>query len=127
MVLLVWLACYGRCLGELHGFDWMGNADACCMDCGENEGEGGEDCPCEVCSLFESGGTLLPELMAVPPVPDFEAGWMPGTPSLAPLAVAAGHAAEAPQFCDTGPDCGPRYCEWMASTATPVRGPNGQA
>ena len=78
--------------------------------------------PCGLCDFFKSGGALpdSPASLNVPvfyclPVPD--SGWFTAsTVMLVPSPELEGQNIVPPRV--------PRMCEWMVSTAAPVRGPN---
>ena len=127
MVLIMWAACYGRCLAEQCGV-LAGERVTCCHldDCGDGGKEGQDPPPCDVCEFITTGGVQLAEPLelaplelwpvaeAAPPLMDF------------PVMISASAGAATDEL-DTGPPHVPRMCEWMASTAAPVRGPNSCA
>ena len=131
IILLMWAACYGRCLAEQTGFfkaadtAWHCDGD-CCEDCDGDKPSQEPNPPCKLCDFIKSGGAPTAERL------------MLDAPLLAPLPVLVMDFVallvpvhdwdeEAPVALNTGPPSRPRMCEWMASTATPVRGPNAGA
>jgi hypothetical protein len=131
IILLMWAACYGRCLAEQTGFlksaapAWHCEGGCC------EEGDGDQpplepNPPCKLCDFIHAGGAPTCERL------------MLDAPLLAPLPVLVMDFVallvpvhdwdeEAPVALNTGPPPRPRMCEWMARTATPVRGPNAGA
>jgi len=131
IILLMWAACYGRCLAEQTGFlksrapEWHCEGGCC------EEGDGDEpsqepNAPCKLCDFIKAGGAPTAERL------------MLNAPVLAPLPVLVMDFVallvtvhdldkEAPVALNTGPPPRSRMCEWMARTATPVRGPNAGA
>ena len=79
--------------------------------------------PCGVCDFIKSGGPL-PGSPMVLDVPVFfcltvpESDWFTASDETLPEPL------KEPAATDTGPSKVPRMCEWMASKAAPVRGPN---
>ncbi len=129
IVLLFWAVCYGRCLAEQYGAHdspepqqaWC--AHQCCHQEKPDVPPPAPLAPCGLCDFVKSGGTLPggPMILDVPvffclPVP--ESDWC--TASTLVL-FESSPELEGP---DTGPPRVLRICEWMASTAAPVRGPN---
>ena len=126
IVLLFWAVCYGRCLAEQYGTHEMAAMEQtwCAQDCCHQENPDLPSPPsCDVCEFLKSGSTLPggPMILDVPvffclAVP--ESDWF-----TASTAMVLEQTAEL-ERPDTGPPDVPRMCEWMASTAAPVRGPN---
>lgn len=130
IVLLLWATCYGRCLAEQNGLLAAGEPWSCEHQCCEEECPDAPapepESPCELCEFIKSGGVVTGErlilnapIMFCLAVPEVQ--WL--VTSLAPL---IGRSME-PSVVGTGPLRLPRMCEWMASTAAPVRGPNAVA
>ena len=128
IVLLLWTVCYGRCLAEQYGAHettalgqtWCSHR--CCHQEKPDMPLPAPLAPCGLCAFFKSGGALpdSPASLNVPvfywlPVP--ESGWFTAsTVMLVPSPELEGQNIVPPRV--------PRMCEWMVSTAAPVRGPN---
>jgi hypothetical protein len=129
IVLLLWAVCYGRCLGEQYGMhettapneQWC--AHQCCQQNEPDIPPPAPAAPCGLCDFIKSGGTLTggPLVLNSPvffclPVP--ESDWFTASEAV------KSEPRQEPASNNTGPPRVPRMCEWMASTAAPVRGPN---
>jgi len=132
IVLLLWTVCYGRCLAEQNGL-LKGAPEAwhCEHACGCEEetdqspppGDDGKDC--EVCDFISFGGAptgsqFVLDIPVLFPLPEAFVAFAAVVLSMDDL------AAENVAANDTGPPRRWRICEWMACTATPVRGPNAR-
>jgi hypothetical protein len=130
IILLMWAACYGRCLAEQTGFlesaapAWHCEG-GCCEESDGDQPSPEPNPPCKLCDFIKSGGAPTAEqLVQMPvlfPLPEMVMNF---AALLVPLLSAESKTALA---MNTGPPPRPRMCEWMARTATPVRGPNAGA
>lgn len=129
IVLLLWVVCYGRCLAEQYGVHEAPEPQqAWCayQGCHQEKPDvppPAAPTPCGVCDFVKSGGALpgSPMVLDVPvffflPLP--ESDWFTASETVLPEPL------KEPEGADAGPPSVPRMCEWMASTAAPVRGPN---
>ena len=129
IVLLLWAVCYGRCLAEQYGVHETTALEQtwCARQCCEPEKpELPAPASCDVCEFIKAGSPLPggPLVLDVPvffclPVP--ESDWFTASTAimLEPTLIL--------ENINTGPPKVLRMCEWMASTAAPVRGPNSCA
>ena len=128
IILLMWAACYGRCLAEQTGFlksaapAWHCEG-GCCEESDGDQPPLEPNPPCKLCDFIKAGGAptcerLMLDAPLLAPLPVFVMDFV------ALLVPALDVDEEAPVPLNTGPPPCPRMCEWMASTATPVRGPN---
>jgi hypothetical protein len=128
IILLLWTVCYGRCLAEQTGLLHYAVAEVghCAGECcqGEDEtpppSEDGDSCP--VCDFVNSGGAPAGERLIVD-APVLFPVLMPEV--IFAAVILSGETVEGtPEALNTGPPARLRMCEWMARTATPVRGPD---
>lgn len=130
IVLLLWVVCYGRCLADQHGLladeqRTLGCGHACCenaADDQQSEDPAGDD-SCKLCEFIQTGGapTTVPFELQAP------VEWVLVLPVVVEWVFSA-LCHEAAEECgtainNTGPPGDFQLCEWMASTAMPVRGP----
>ena len=127
IVLLLWAACYGRCLAEQNGLLAAGEPWSCEHQCCEEECPGAPApepaSPCAMCEFIKSGGVVIGERLSLD-APIMFCIAMPEVQWLVRSMLPVEGAGLDPIVVDTGPLWLPRMCEWMASTAAPVRGPN---
>ena len=129
IVLLFWAVCYGRCLAQQYGSaeptgqEQQLCAQSCCQLEKTELPAPAPPAPCGLCDFIKSGGAL-PGNSAVLDVPVFF--WFPTPESdwLTASRVLKIEPTKEVQSTDCGHLHVPRMCEWMASTAAPVRGPN---
>jgi hypothetical protein len=131
IILLMWAACYGRCLAEQTGFlkspapAWHCEG-GCCEESDGDQPPPEPKPPCKLCDFIKAGGapTGEPLMLDAPVLVPLPVLVMDFITVLVPM-----HDVdeEAPVAQNTGPPPHPRMCEWMARTATPVRGPNAGA
>jgi hypothetical protein len=133
IVLLLWAVCYGRCLAEQNGLlaeqsPTLGCVHSCCESKDSNDQDQppaapkDDDLTCDLCELIKSGGVPT----AVPLEMQTGLEWVLHVPlnDYTYFALLAAKTVEsATEFHNTGPPDGFKLCEWMASTAMPVRGP----
>ena len=125
IVLLLWAVCYGRCLAEQCGALSSHQVRCCSEDCGQSHDKT-PALPCGVCAFVQHGGALPSD----PLVLDVPVLFSLLTPQIYGLVLElrlleiheSGQVAE-----NTEPPPLRRLCEWMASTAMPVRGPTARA
>lgn len=131
IILLMWAACYGRCLAEQTGFlktaapAWHCEG-GCCEECDGDQPSPEPNPPCKLCDFIKTGGAptcerLMIDMPLLAPLP------VPVMDFVALLVPVHNWDEEAPVALNTGPPPCLRMCEWMACTATPVRGPNDGA
>ena len=122
IVLLLWAVCYGRCLAEQYGGS-EAVEHQCCQHEKPEVPPPDPASPCGVCDFIKSGAVLPSDAMILD-VPTFYclAGWEPSWFS-EQLFNSVNENTEAAVTAADPPLIG-RMCEWMASTAAPVRGPN---
>jgi hypothetical protein len=125
-VLVLWIVCFGRCLAEQYGSltppqqsEWC--QDDCCQQDEPKTPVPNPEAPCDVCEFIKSGGALPTYQLLLPPpvICSLEITSFSGEPEVVV------EEAEAPAEADTGRQRAVQMWEWMASTAAPVRGPNG--
>lgn len=129
MVLLLWVVCYGRCLAEQYGAHnspepqqaWC--AHQCCHQEKPDVPPPAPPAPCGLCDFIKSGAAL-PGSPVILDVPVFFCLPFPGSDWFTASEGVLSEPLKEPAGTNTGPSRVPRMCEWMASTAAPVRGPN---
>jgi hypothetical protein len=130
LLLLIWTACYARCGAELFGFQTGSDAVAQVDDCCHHEqaptsGSSSDGMPCGICDAIASGGLLMNQpLSLLAMLFTVCVGLLAGVPGLRMVLQATLRRA-CNAVCDIPdpPDRAPRFSEFLARTACPVRGP----
>lgn len=126
-MLLLWAVCYGRCLAEQYGGSASLEKSRCEHQCCQKEKKEvpppTSGSPCEVCEFIKSG-VVLPSDALVLDVPFFCVleNWKSAWLYKRDFQLVDDEAKV--EVTDPDPPPVARMCEWMASTAAPVRGPN---
>jgi hypothetical protein len=126
IVLLLWAVCYGRCLAEQYGvhettvLEQTWGAPECCH---QEKPDVPSPASSDVCVFITSGSTL-PGGQLLLDVPVFSCLPVPESDWFTASTVVMLEPTPILENTNTGPPKVLRLCEWMASTAAPVRGPN---
>ena len=127
IVFLLWTVCYGHCLPQK--YDTPVNSEAACcssVDCGECHDQPALPAPCGLCE-FMTTGSVLPGQALLMEAPAFFCLPVPELIWLLDRMTLMDKEEQRTLVAETGPPEGPWMCEWMASTAAPVRGPDLRA
>lgn len=127
VILILWTVCFGRCLADRCGLLQPETQAVCEHSCCQPESDENKPSPptttCEVCEFVKSGGSPpgQPLVLEAPQLIDFT---LPEFHQLILRVVMTEVEAAEVAALDTGQTRIFRLCEWMSSTAAPVRGPN---